>query len=127
MVRKPILFEPDRKFFAASSCKMHIGSFKAFHVKSVSSAGKDRPWPWLYTVPYAAPELLQHVNSTYLVPNDFHFKAQDMWSLGCLLAKMLINYHPFLWPTGTMFTKAEMEISMEDHMQSGHAKWVGNQ
>lgn len=106
---------------------MHIGTPEAFHEKSMSSAGKDHPWPWLYTMPYAAPELLQHVTSQHFVPNDFQFKAQDMWSLGCLLAKMLINNHPFLWPIGTMVTRAENDLPAESRMQSRHAKWVSNQ
>lgn len=106
---------------------MHIGSSEAFHEMSVNSAGKDHPWPCLYTLPYAAPELLQQIMSQHRVPSSFHFKAQDMWALGCLLAVMLINNHPFLWPTGTMFTTAEMDLPPETRMQSRHAKWVSDQ
>ena len=56
------------------------------------SAAKNYPYPGISTVPYVAPEHMQHLDPASDGPPDgFNFKSQDMWSMGCLLLHMLLT------------------------------------
>lgn len=102
--------------------------FESRHMCSnvMTLAGTEYPYPGIHTPAYAAPEHLA-VQGIALQQPVTQYKPQDMWSIGCLLAEMLINCQPFARQTESMdtaLTKAEVEDLIVGQLQSRHAEWV---
>ena len=58
------------------------------------NAGREYPYPGLFNMCYASPQLMEEVGLG--VQRKIDYKSQDIWGMGCLLLIMLINRNPFL-------------------------------
>ena len=91
-------------------------------------AGVEYPYPITFSASHAAPELMKLPNP--LLPYSFQYKPQDMWSVGCMLVRMLTDSSPFVelkWVGESKVGKPpdhEIEALSDDFIRSEHAAWV---